>query len=321
MNRLCGNENTLSTLLQPLLRIKFNLSMKSSFVVGVDIGGTHITSALVDVKKGIILDETLRRSLINAQGAAEEIISSWCQVIHSCAGEQNIVPSQIGIAMPGPFEYGNGISFMKGQNKYDALYGMNIKSLLSERLSIVPDAITFANDAACFLQGEVCGGAVKGARRVLGLTLGTGFGSARFYKQGAEDADLWCAPFKDGIAEDYFSTRWFVKRYHELTQRKINNVKELMGLVHEKDCLEHIFQEFGNHLGAFLLPYVINDAIDTIIIGGNIANGFSYFSNSIKKVMEQSNASAQVKKAVLGENAALLGAASFCEAHQNLVNV
>ena len=36
----------------------------------------------------------------------------------------------IGIAIPGPFDYGNGISLIKDLEKYESLYGTNIKETL-----------------------------------------------------------------------------------------------------------------------------------------------------------------------------------------------
>ena len=134
-------------------------------------------------------------------------------------------PWKIGIAMPGPFDYENGISYIKDQNKYEALYGLNIKEQLAKKLEISISDISILNDAACFLQGEVFGGAGQGFKRVMGLTLGTGFGSARSVDGKTDDADLWCSPYREGIAEDYLSTRWFLKQYKEISGKLVKNVK------------------------------------------------------------------------------------------------
>ncbi len=60
--------------------------------------------------------------------------------------------------MPGPFDYEKGISFIKDQNKYESLYGLNVKEMMAERLGVSTDHIRLMNDAGCFLQGEVMGG-------------------------------------------------------------------------------------------------------------------------------------------------------------------
>ena len=66
------------------------------------------------------------------------------------------------------------------------------------------------NDASCFLKGEVFGGAAKGYNHVIGITLGTGLGSATFKNGVVYDGDLYYTPFKESTAEDYLSTRWFI---------------------------------------------------------------------------------------------------------------
>ncbi len=73
--------------------------------------------------------------------------------------------------MPGPVDYERGICYIKDQGKYDQLYGLNIKDLLAARLGIPPDHIRMMNDALCFLKGEIAGGAIKGCKSALGLTL------------------------------------------------------------------------------------------------------------------------------------------------------
>src|SRR5690606_20272152 len=119
------------------------------------------------------------------------------------------------------------ISKIKDQKKFQSLYNLNVRQELSRRLSIPPEHIRFINDAASFLQGEVFCGAGRDYKRVLGLTLGTGLGSAICKEGVAEDADLWNSLFKDGIVEDYLSGRWFLQRYTKLSDDTVCDVKEL----------------------------------------------------------------------------------------------
>lgn len=284
--------------------------MDNSVVAGVDIGGSHITVALVDLKKKTILDHTWRRMHIDSLGNAQTILNSWQEVILDSFRAHNMNPTAIGIAMPGPFDYEQGISLMKNQNKYDALYDLNIRELLSDRLLVDQCDIKFTNDAACFLQGEVFAGLAKDADKVLGLTLGTGFGSAFAVGGKAVDADLWCAPFKEGIAEDYLSTRWFVKRYSELAGGLLKDVKELVAL--DNHYTRILFSEFGNNLAEFLAPVVRAEHTELIVLGGNIANAYHLFATELKAKLRQEKINVQIGKTILGENATLLGAASYC---------
>lgn len=295
--------------------------MDNSVVAGVDIGGSHITAALVDLNRRLILNHTWRRMHINSQGAAQNILDTWQKVIEESFGAHNMKPTTIGIAMPGPFDYEQGISLMKNQNKYDALYNLNIKDILAQRLQIESSEIKFTNDAACFLQGEVFGGLAKDSNKVLGLTLGTGLGSAIALNDKAVDADLWCSPFKNGIAEDLLSTRWFVQRYHELTGRFIKDVKQLVEL--EDAFTIKIFNEFGSNLAEFIAPIVRSEQIEFVVLGGNISNAYQFFERKLQAKLNQEGLNIQVGKTMLGENATLIGAASYClydVAHSNVLN-
>src|SRR5687768_3496834 len=110
--------------------------MHNYLFAGVDIGGSHITVALVDMSSGAVIKNTWRRLPVNSQNKAQDIIAQWCKAIKESFAAHPVAPAKIGIAMPGPFDYTNGIALMQNQNKYDALYGLNIKQMLSEKLHI-----------------------------------------------------------------------------------------------------------------------------------------------------------------------------------------
>jgi glucokinase len=285
--------------------------MESKIVLGVDIGGSHITATLVDLKSGNIIENSEVREPVNAKGSSDEIVSLWANVIKRTFANQNICVGKVGIAMPGPFDYDAGIAWMKNQDKYDSLYGLNVKNLLATSLNISPQSIRFLNDAESFLKGEAFSGAAKGATKAIGLTLGTGLGSARYVKGNVEDADLWHSPFLDGIAEDYLSTRWFVSRYYAVTGKTISGVKELSELASNKTVALETFAEFGFHLALFVNEVIKKDGPEVIVIGGNIAHAFPLFEDELTRQLHKLRTNVPaIKKAALGEEASLIGAAS-----------
>ncbi|HEV7330474.1 MAG TPA: ROK family protein [Flavisolibacter sp.] len=282
----------------------------NSFVVGVDIGGTHITAAVINLEKQQIQQDTVCRQFVDANGSSEKIISSWGEAISKCI---KVIPRQdvyIGIAMPGPFDYAEGISYIREQDKFQALYEINVKQVLAKKLGISVCNIQFLNDAASFLKGEIFCGAAQNHTCVYGITLGTGFGSALFKAEVANDANLWCSPFKDGIAEDYFSTRWFVQQYARKTGRQIKNVKALATLYGKEAVVKEIFTAFGENLAEFYVEQMQNNQPEMIVIGGNISNSFDYFYPSLQRYLKEHNAGVVVKKSILHETASLIGAAS-----------
>ncbi|WP_210464304.1 ROK family protein [Rufibacter roseolus] len=284
--------------------------MDPTTVVGIDVGGSHITAALVNLGTSALVAGCYVRKEINTQGSVAEIIGDWCEVIRQAAGVSHSSPGKIGIAMPGPFDYPNGVSLIKGQNKYDILYKLNVKELLAERLMMRQEDIRFLNDAECFLLGEVFCGAARGAEEVLGLTLGTGLGSAWCHHGKVADADLWNSPFKEGIAEDYLSTRWFVGRFFELTGQEVKGVKELVALAPEDQTVQTVFDEFGRNLADFIETALKRQDAAVVVIGGNISKAFHLFSAELEKHLQSAGLSIPIRVAELGEESALIGAAS-----------
>lgn len=282
--------------------------MKNSFMAGVDIGGSHITAALVDTATGTIVPDTWQRESVPATGTAEEIIEAWSKVIAASYASHRL-PTRIGIAMPGPFDYENGISYIKGQHKYESLYGLNIKELLAAKLGFPKEYIRLTNDAACFLQGEVFAGAARDHQEVIGLTLGTGLGSSTFFHSNVQDAAWWNTPFRESIAEDYLSGRWFVNRYYQLTNLVVPNVKQLLN-TNDTQHIKIIFDEFGIALGEFLSEKLRQQPAALVIIGGNIAQAFALFEKMLHRELVKNNHVVSVRPAILGEQAALIGAAT-----------
>lgn len=285
--------------------------MKDSVVLGVDIGGSHLTAALVNQSTKSFVGGSVVRVRVNSSGSAEEILNTWLMVISDIFKKFNISEKRIGIAMPGPFDYEKGISLIRGLNKYESLYQINVKENLASRLHIRVGNILMMNDAACFLHGEVYGGAAQGYEHAIGLTLGTGTGTAIHHHGVTEDANLGPSPYKDSIADEYFSTRWFVKRYKELSGNTVRDVKELTELYGTVGCVRKIFSEFVGNLADFLGHFAKKENPEVIVMGGNIAQCSDLFLADLLKTLALAGVTAPLVKAKLGEDAAILGAASL----------
>jgi len=282
----------------------------TALTLGVDIGGSHITTGLVDLEHKQLIEGSIKRKFIDSRAACADILDGWSDIIRESYTEELNPEITIGIAMPGPFDYNLGISLIKDQDKFKSLYQVNIKEELSKRLGIPSENIRFINDAAGFLQGEVFAGAAKGKTGVMGLTLGTGLGSAFCINFKATDAALWDSPFLSGIAEEFLSTQWFIKRYKELTTVELAGVKELVSLLPEDHAATRVFMEFGHNLAQFLIPIINQHEIDTVIIGGNIAQAFHEFAPELTATLKGNQVDATLKISELKEHAALIGAAS-----------
>src|ERR1700744_4157887 len=138
---------------------------KEELILGIDIGGSHITVGFVDLNTKEILQESYFRAFIDSWGSAEDIIEAWSIVIEKAFNTVNTAEKKIGIAMPGPFDYEAGISYIRGNKKYDSLYGLNVKQLLAQKLNLPPANILMFNDAECFLKGEAFAGAASNHKK------------------------------------------------------------------------------------------------------------------------------------------------------------
>ena len=278
----------------------------AQLALGIDIGGSHITAGMVDLVQKKIVEGSIVRHLVNRHAPAEEILNVWAGTIKDQLLNFQQPVTRVGFAMPGPFDYPNGICLIKGFDKYEALYGLNIRQELAARTGVPAAQIVFRNDADAFIDGELYGGAGQGFTRALGLTLGTGLGSCLYVEGEITNAGLNVLPFKYGMAEEYLSTRWFIKTYQQQTGKQVSGVKELADRYHEDEAARQIFEEFSRNLGELLLHCINTCKIQVIIIGGNIANAFSLFIDQVLKLLPAD--APVIKKAILGEQAAMIGA-------------
>jgi len=283
----------------------------SNIILSADIGGSHITAALIELEKKQEVKGSWSRKKLDSQGKAADIIDAWAETLAHSAGTHDMATLKVNIAMPGPMNYSKGISKIKAQGKYESLYGLNIKEMLANRLHIKPSAVHFMNDAACFLQGEVFSGSLEGYNHAIGLTLGTGLGTSYLVDGKAVDSGLWCMPFLKGIAEDYISTRWFIRRFAELSGIVIKDVKDLIDNYKGSPYFSVIFSEFSLNLARFIYKFARKKMPLAAVLGGNIAQADDHFIEDTRRhLVMLMGYSLTVKKSILGEKAALLGAGS-----------
>jgi len=296
---------------------------EKNYAIGVDIGGSHISCAAIDPGERKILKNTHAERPVDNKAGADEIISRWSEALSETfekAGRGNI--RGIGFAMPGPFDYVRGICLIRGVPKYEKLYGVNIGDAIRESLKLHEQMpVRFMNDASSFAVGEAWAGKAAGFRRSMAITLGTGLGSAFVADgvpvvRGENVPDLGCVyhiSYQDGIADDYFSTRWFIRRYEELTGKASHGVREIAEAARSDKNLRKIFITFGASLGAFLSPYLNSFGAEALVMGGNISRAYDLFGPPMEEEMKARDCTTQPFISELKEDAALLGSAHLLE--------
>jgi glucokinase len=273
--------------------------MSGSFAIGLDVGGTSLKSAIV-ISDGSILKDTFRKVPIDSQGTTESIIDTFIQALQPHlrrAEDLRLEVSGMGIGMPGPFDYERGVSLMN--RKFGAIYGLNLRHALCGRLRLQGDfLIKFENDAWTFLRGEAWLGAARGYQRIIGLTLGTGLGSAfmvgnRLVSDGpGVPPYAWVGgmPYEDGIVEDKITRNWIISRYEELSRRKHRDLDvkaiAMRGAKYRDKASLQTFEEMGRRLGQVLRPIVSEFEAECLVLGGQISKSFPLFSNPLRKELQ-----------------------------------
>lgn len=152
-----------------------------------------------------------------------------------------------------------------------------------------------------FLRGEAWVGAAKDYNRVVGLTLGTGVGSAfMINKQLVREGPgvppyAWIGgmPYENGIVEDKITRWWIITRYKELITRehlkeRDFDVKEiaLRGIKNRDKVSLQVFEEMGRRLGWILNPILSEFQAECLVLGGQISKSFSLFANPLKNELQ-----------------------------------
>lgn len=149
--------------------------MSGRWVVGVDIGGTNLVVGLVPAEGGP--PEALRTRATDAARGADAAVADVVRMAESAieetldlhGGEREDVVG-VGIGCPGPLDLESGtvvVSPNLGWRDYP------IRDGIADALGLPG---TLDNDANCATYGEWWLGAGRGARVLVGVTLGTGIG-------------------------------------------------------------------------------------------------------------------------------------------------
>lgn len=250
-------------------------------IPAIEVGGGHVAAAHVDLadpRKPVV--HPPRRADLEPTESAEQIIER----IVACAA---VVPAQPGsswgVAVPGPFDYAGGLGLFKDVGKFDALYGVDLRARLSGRLPGAPADIVFVNDAEAFLWGEWLSGAARGHDRALGLTLGTGIGSA-FLAHGAIVTTGALVPPEGSVhllsvggvpLEEAVSSRAIARRYAAAAGGPAVSVHEVARRAKSGErAARLVFDDTFRTLGEALAPWVSGFGASVIVVGGSIAQSW-----------------------------------------------
>ena len=269
----------------------------------LDIGGTFIKCA------------DGRQIPISSDGSREVIVQALRSAVsprQKPEGRSGEI-SQIGVAIPGPFDYKNGIFLMK--HKFASVYGERFQDLIchSERSEESPD-IRFMHDVNAVL---------KGAIRQLGLgrgitalvTMGTGLGYSyaidgeiQESETGSPAKSIWNLPYQGGILEDTVSARGIRIAYARKTGDGTQSALSIARRAYAGDIeAMEVYHQVGTVLGEALREQFMDMRVETLLLGGQIAKSLSLMIRPLK------NALPGVLILQVPENSVFLGLQSLFE--------
>ncbi|RJR30642.1 ROK family protein [Candidatus Parcubacteria bacterium] len=291
--------------------------MSKNYYIGVDIGGTKINAGLVfgnSVQKRIkILTESHKGKQRVLKNLARAVMEVW---------QDNV--KGIGIGCAGEIDRKAG-KVITSPNFHRQFENVNIKKFLERKFK---RPVSVENDANCFTLAESKLGSGRGAKYVVGLTLGTGIGSGMVFEgkifhgqSGAAgewghtaivDNGLNCSCGKTGHLETYSSGKAMIKLYKTITgEEKDTFYIEKMAIKKQKAALQ-VFKIMSDAL-AVGLANIINALNPTVIvIGGGLARVELLWQPATKKARRLTVfpdlAKTRIVRSALGDDAQIIGA-------------
>lgn len=244
----------------------------SKKAIGIDIGGTGIKGALVDVKRGVLISDRIRYET-PAGGRPQDIADVVSRLVNDIPGARASIP--VGICFPAVVRHGRTMS---AANIAKDWIGLQADELFETALN---RHVHILNDADAAGVAEVKFGAAKNVKGlVIMTTLGTGIGSALFINgQLVPNAELGHLEI-DGI--DYETQAAFSAK--------------------ERDNLS--FADWAKRLQKYYSTLERLFSPDLIIVGGGVSKEHEKFLPLLKT-------QAQIIPAIKRNNAGILGAASL----------
>ncbi|MBA4317599.1 MAG: sugar kinase [Flavobacterium sp.] len=275
-----------------------------NIVLGIDIGGTYLKIGRVE--NGIIAKQTFNS--VDNKATEEETLSSLFEAIDRI---MNSDVTAIGIGVPAVVDPVTGIVY--DVQNIPSWKEVALREIVEQRYKI---PVYLNNDANCFALGEKIFGKGKNYENFIGLSIGTGIGMGIIINKGLYNGVLCGAgevgmlPYKDGIMEEYSSSFFFSKNYHQSAEELSSSAAK-----GNKNALQ-AYAEFGLHLGECIKSILYMYAPEAIILGGSISKSYPLFKESLELSLKSFAYQKQIEDLKIEtsnhEGVAILGAASLC---------
>jgi glucokinase len=305
--------------------------MNRPLYAGFDLGGTQLKFGLIDQAGELLFKDSVDTPL-TIDGLMELLKRSWRDLKGSAPGSV----AACGFGFPGIFSLRER-KILKSPN-YPGLDNFDLFGALS-RFIEVPFWVD--NDANLAAYGEWACGAGQGTQSLVLLTIGTGIGSGIIL-----EGKLWhgkcgfagelghvvvnpegerCKCGVRGCLETESAAPKIIKNYLEIRRIKENlSAEEIYRRAKEGEAAaRQSFSKAGYYLGIGLGIIINFLNPEMIILGGGVMNTGEYLlapalEEARKRSYEASFSCCKIERAVLGNDAGVIGAASWAKGQLSL---
>jgi glucokinase len=313
--------------------------MKNQSMIGIDLGGTSIKMAIVNLEGNI--QYQLSEST-NVSSGPEGIFNQIDSMINTCCSESNIDRQSlkgIGIGAPAFMDIEKG--YVKEAVNL-AWKGVYMKERLENLLNL---PVFVDNDANVAALGEMWRGAGVGSDDLLCITLGTGVGSGviinRTIHHGANDTagefghvtvipenGSPCNCGKTGCLETISSATGLIRivteSISEGRESSLSAILEQKGTLTAKDIADaakagdllalEMINKVGYYLGLALGNYAVSINPGKVVVGGGLSHAGNIIFEPIREAYKKFalphlTGNIDIVPAKLGNDAGVIGAA------------
>ncbi len=302
-------------------------------VIGVDLGGTNLRTALLSVD-GDILDK--RKEATNASDGWKKVVARLVDNIaqlRETAMRRGLQVMAVGVGAPGVIRMDKGV-VVKSPNFPD-WNNLPLRDELEKALRI---PVVIENDANAAALGEQWRGAGRGINSMILLTLGTGVGGGIVLDnkiwQGADGMageighmtlipeGRQCGCGNTGCLEMYASARGIVQSYREakgmmeITQlSELTSVQIYQAARNGDPVARQIMKDMGSLLGIGIANLINIFNPNMIVIGGGVKEAWDLFIGStheeiMKRAFQVPAERTEIVPSLLGDDAGTIGAAA-----------
>ena len=283
--------------------------MSDPCYLGIDLGGTQLRMAAV-ATDGILLTEMFASPTGPEFGPGElrADVARLATAVKAQLGSRPLAGVGLGTAgvvRPGPLSQCSNLP---------RLNGLDIAEALRSSTAL---PVSIENDARCFTLAEARYGAARGARHVVGITLGTGVGcgvmvDGRLYHGASYEAgEVWAIPVRGQALEEFLSGAGLVRAYRAAGGDPAeHSAADLAARARAGDAAAGAaWEAFGGDLAFLCL--CVRRLLDpeAIVIGGSMAQARDLFDGRVRA--QAADAQARIHYSALGPAAGVIGAATL----------